>query len=234
MTALCVCRILEDQAVMVVQACLILWNGVTGKYLWWNQVTEAITRVATGDILAGNYNGARFNSPNDLIVSSLGDIYFSDPDWQSPNPNPQDAERAYHINTDGNVTAFGSQITKPNGVMLSFDEAFLYVGGTNGLYKFNVNADGSIVDDGIRIQAGRIYSDVDGMSKDCAGNIYVVAQNTVFILEAETDNVLTSYYLEGVTNVAFGGADGKTIFATTLGGQPKLHSAPVNIPGFPF
>ena len=72
------------------------------------------------------------------------------------------------------------------------------------------------------------------MSKDCAGNIYVVAQNIVFILEAETDNVLVSYYIEGVTNVAFGGADGKTIFATTLGSQPKLHSTTVNIPGFPF
>jgi gluconolactonase len=205
-----------------------------GELLAARQKDGTVTRVATGEILAGNYNGARFNSPNDLIVSNLGDIYFSDPDWQSPNPNPQDAERVYHINTDGNVTAFGSQITKPNGVMLSFDEAFLYVGGTNGLYKFNVNADGSIVGDGTRIQAGRIYSGVDGMSKDCAGNIYVVAQNTVFILEAETDNVLASYYLDGVTNVAFGGADGKAIFATTLGSQPKLHSATVNIPGFPF
>ena len=47
-------------------------------------------------------------------------------------------------------------------------------------------------------------------------------------------DIIDRYYLEGVTNVAFGGADSKTIFATTLGGQPKLHSAPVNIPGFPF
>lgn len=205
-----------------------------GELLAARQKDGTITRVATGEILAGHYNGVRFSSPNDLIISSVGDIYFSDPDWQSPKPNPQEAERVYHINTDSNVTTFGSQITKPNGVMLSFDEVFLYVGGANGLYKFNVNVDGSIVDDGARIQAASIYSDVDGMSKDCAGNIYIVAQNKIFVLEAETDRVITSYYIEGATNIAFGGVDNKTIYVTTLGDQPKLYSAIVNIPGFPF
>ena len=213
-------------------------NGLTldrnGDLLAARQIDGTVTRVETGEILAGHYNGVRFNSPNDLIVSSSGDVYFSDPDWQSPNPNPQNAERAYHIHTDGNVTTFGPQITKPNGVMLSFDEEFLYVGGSNGLYKFSVNADRSIIDGGIRIQSNRIPSDVDGMSKDCAGNIYVVAQSNVFILEAQTDNVLASYYIEGLTNIAFGGVDGKTLYATTLGSQPKLHSATVNISGFPF
>jgi len=33
------------------------------------------------DVLADRYEGHRFNSPNDLVVASDGDIYFTDPPY---------------------------------------------------------------------------------------------------------------------------------------------------------
>ncbi len=209
-----------------------------GRVVAARQFDGSITAIGSGEKIADQYEGNRFNSPNDLVVSSYGDVYFSDPDWQSPNPNPQTSERAYHVSNDGTVTTFGQNITKPNGLMLSLDEEYLYVGGTNGLYKFALNDDGTVIDNPISVSPGMISSGVDGMGKDCAGNIYVTASGSVHILENETDVYLQSYSVPGVTNVAFGGEDGKTIYATTLttssGESLKLYASSVNVPGFPY
>lgn len=211
-------------------------NGMTfdaaGNVIIARHLDGTITNLTTGQILASSYNGARFNSPNDVVVSSLGDIYFTDPDWQAPAVRPQAAERVYHVDKAGVVTPFGSVITKPNGVMLSLDEKTLYVGGTNGLYKFAVNEDGSVVDAVNPVVI--IKSGVDGMSKDCAGNLYVTTDDKVLILSTKREVLIGGYSVPGVTNVAFGGKDGKTLFATTLGARPQVFSAKVTIPGFPF
>ena len=42
---------------------------------------------ANGDshTLIDKYKGKRLNGPNDIIVGSTGDIYFTDPAWALPN-----------------------------------------------------------------------------------------------------------------------------------------------------
>ncbi|MEZ4252970.1 MAG: hypothetical protein R3B99_32585 [Polyangiales bacterium] len=45
----------------------------------------APTPVVTG------YEGVRFNTPNDLVFRSDGQIYLSDPDYQAPASRPQAA-----------------------------------------------------------------------------------------------------------------------------------------------
>src|SRR5690606_20897984 len=39
--------------------------------------------------IVAEYEGNRLNSPNDLTLRDDGTIYFTDPSWQAPNPNPQ-------------------------------------------------------------------------------------------------------------------------------------------------
>ncbi|MEZ4302305.1 MAG: hypothetical protein R3B70_45680 [Polyangiaceae bacterium] len=46
---------------------------------------DADDPAAAPVVVAGEYGGARFNSPNDLAIREDGNIYFTDPDWQSPS-----------------------------------------------------------------------------------------------------------------------------------------------------
>ena len=175
------------------------------------------------------YQGQRFNSPNDLVLSSTGNLYFSDPNWQAPNPNPQPGERAYYVLAGGEPTAFGNEVAKPNGMMLSLDETKLYVGGVGGLYEFTLEGDGT-PGSGTYVQG--VNGGVDGMAKDCAGNIYVTANGQVVVL-SPSNQVLGMIGLPEVTNVAFGGPEGTTLYATTLQ-NPAVHAAELSIPGFPY
>lgn len=178
--------------------------------------------------LVSEFEGKRFNSPNDLALSAADDLFFTDPDWQSPNPNPQAAERAYYVRA-GQVAAFAGEVDKPNGVALSADGAFVYVGGTNGLFKYALTAGGP-APGGQRINA--IGGGVDGLGKDCAGNLYVSSGDRVVVLNP-ADAEVGALNLAGVTNVAFGGPQGTTLYATTLR-VPALHRVQLSIPGYPY
>ena len=42
----------------------------------------------TKTTIISSFGGKRFNSPNDLTISSNGTIYFTDPSFQAPSPTP--------------------------------------------------------------------------------------------------------------------------------------------------
>lgn len=216
----------ENGQVTVIQEGYLA-NGLTINHL--GHVVAArhfdgtITGVENGRVFASEFQGARFNSPNDLVFSSSGDLYFTDPDYQAPTDGVlQTAERSYHVTPDGFVSTFGeSVVEKPNGVMLSHDERTLYVGGSNGLFKFRVRRNGRIVDNPTQLLAEEIPEGVDGMSRDSCGNLFVAAGGKLNIVSAD-EEFLASHEIPGITNIAFGGESGKDIFATTLGGRPAL------------
>ena len=170
-------------------------------------------------------------------------------------------QRIYRVTADGSVNA--TAVTelvpelrdKPNGIILSLDQQQIIVGGLRGLWAFDLNA-GEVSN-----PQKLLDSPIDGLGKDCSGNIYVT---TTRELPARTDGqvvvVLDKNYqeigelnVEGihiVTNVAFGGDEGKTLFVTGLtapmdgdklrlcGDKPCLkagiYTAKLNVQGFPF
>ncbi len=200
---------------------------------------DLVNPRAAPAVISGAFVGARFNSPNDLAIRSDGNIYFSDPDYQSPKPAPQAMERAYRIKPDGRVEDFGEYeqngstqpVQKPNGVTLSRDENTLYLGGTGGLYRFALTVDGAV---GVGKQVAGVDGGVDGMTKDCAGNLYLTIGQNVVVLDKNDALVGSIPVGVQVTNVAFGGDDGKTLYITSLGAEPKLFQVVLNIPGYPY
>ena len=179
------------------------------------------------------YQGKRFNSPNDLAIRSDGTIYFTDPDWQlgartseigkmgvyRVPPTAGGDMRAAELIEDG--------LDKPNGIALSPDERTLYVGSRgNEIWKYTVAADGSV--------SGRTkFAEVgpsDGMTVDCAGNLYVTS-GTVEVLAPSGMKLGDITTAEGPTNVAFGGADAKTLYITA---QTGLYSIVLAVPGAPY
>lgn len=196
--------------------------------------------AATPQVVAGMYANARFNSPNDLVVASDGNLYFTDPDWQAPSPDPQAAERVYRVDLQGNVTAFGMvdpgngsmvPVAKPNGITLSHDEQVLYVGGTGGLYRFARAPDGSVA---VGSAVSAISGGTDGLTRDCAGNLYITNGQAVVVLNRAEQVVGQWNVGRDVTNVAFGGGDRQTLFITAMGSTPAVFQVTLNVPGLPY
>jgi gluconolactonase len=191
---------------------------------------------STSTVIASQYMGKRFNSPNDVTIRSDGTVYFSDPDaFQSPQPAPQTKPRVYRVSPAGVVSVVDETIPQPNGVTLSLDEKTLFVDGDAGLFSFAVNPDGST---GAKTPFGNssAFSGSDGMTMDCAGDLYVVHGSDVVVLGptgAELGRI-TITGAQSATNVAFGGADRKTLFITTLDSKPGVYQVALAVPGLPF
>lgn len=185
---------------------------------------------AAPEVVIGSYMGARFNTPNDLVVRSDGQIYFSDPDWQAPAMRPQSAERAYHLDLDGVVHEIDGAPSKPNGVALSLDERTLFVTGTDGMRRYSLGEDGAIVEGPFAV--GSVSGGLDGLGRDCAGNLYVTGGDRVVVLDRALARI-GELSAPGATNVAFGGDDMRTIYVTALGGSVGVYSARLNVPGLP-
>ncbi len=186
--------------------------------------------------LVTSFGSTRFNSPNDLAVRSDGTIYFSDPIFQN-NANPQKGEHLYRVTPSParTVSVIADAPSTPNGVTLSPDEKTLYVSGT-GLKKFTVMSDGSL-SAGSDFVAG---SSGDGMAVDCAGNLFVAGNMAnavrVYSPAGALLGTIKASGADTTTNVAFGGAEHKTLYITGYGteGQRGVFSIELTVPGFPY
>jgi gluconolactonase len=193
--------------------------------------------------LTSMYMGARFDSPNDLTIRSDGAIYFTDfAGAQAPSPLPQSAARVYRLPAGAkSATALFADSNNPNGIALSLDEQSLYVGGSRGVKKYAVNADGTVVATGTAVDPTDLDSqNTDGMALDCAGNLYFVRVNTHdIVVVGPSGQKLANVSVPGggqITNAAFGGSDHKTLYITALGtGTTRgVFKLAMPLPGMPF
>ncbi|HSC66150.1 MAG TPA: SMP-30/gluconolactonase/LRE family protein [Cellvibrio sp.] len=177
--------------------------------------------------VADQYNGNVFNSPNDIAIAKDGTIYFTDPAFQrDAAPGGQEKTGVYRVAVDGTVTLVDDTISNPNGIALSPAEDVLYVngGGEQGLLRAYPVVNG-VPQTGKDLVTGLTIP--DGMAIDCKGNIYltehIARQLRVYtpageqIAQATTD--------ANLTNAAFGGADGKTLYLTGAGSLWKVELA---------
>jgi gluconolactonase len=205
-----------------------------------------ISRLALpeGTITRGSQkrNDQRFNSPNDLVLRGDGNIYFTDPDFQSPSGRIQGGTFVYRIappETSGDITIVDQNVDNPNGVTLSPDGNTLYVSANGVLRKYSLDAAGAPTPAGDVVSG---FGSPDGMAMDCAGNLYAVQNGnqtiTVFSPAGQSLGVIGPNGFEGrgVTNAAFGGPNRTTLFVTTSsqGEAGGLYSIELSVPGFPY
>ena len=211
-----------------------------GRLIGASHQRGGIVRFATDpsegvrEVLVDQHQGARFNSPNDLAVHSAGHLYFTDPDWQAASPRPQQNEQAYMLSASGELSVIEGSPDKPNGVALSLDERSLFVGGSSGLLRFQLTDDGEARQPGERV--ADIYSGVDGLGRDCDGRLYVTSGSEVVVVDPDGRRVgaIPAPGGEQLTNVAFGGPEGRTLFVTSLGSVPALLRAELPVTGHPY
>jgi gluconolactonase len=184
--------------------------------------------------LATGYNGTAFNGPNDLVIDSVGGIYFSDPDYENRHALP---EAVYYLSAQGTLTRLITGFTHPNGVILSPDGKTFYlaVEGQKFIETYDVVSPGVITNgrvfarDDVNAQGQTIpgiTNGPDGLTIDPAGNIYSAVQNAVWAWNPVGQQLFELSFPEDPTNLDFGGADGRTLFVTA---GTSLYSVQLNI-----
>ncbi len=185
---------------------------------------KGVSRYQFGDktrvTLVDSYADNPFNSPNDLIETLDGTIYFTDPSFQSAAaPGGQPLMGVYRIAVDGSVALVDGSLNYPNGIVLSPAEDILYVNGGSG--DKGVLRAYPLVDG--QPQAGRdILTDLetaDGMTVDCHGNLYITEHTAQRLrVVSPTGEPLAVIHTDAnITNAVFGGDEGKTLYVTGAG-----------------
>lgn len=197
------------------------------------------TNLESGDyeIITDNFEGKRYNSPNDICVDGNGSIYFTDPCYDDRSIMEMDCDAVYRIGVDGTVTRILTQpeIQRPNGIAVNQAATALYlvdscpeVGGNRKIWKFDLTDAGEAINrqELWDFGAGR---GADGMRLTTSGNLYIAAGITTPRGEHENRDVPTGVYVlsphgemlsripvpeDVITNLAFGGEDGRLIFIT--------------------
>ncbi len=185
-------------------------------------ITEADGTVRT---LADRYQGKRFNSPNDLAMTSTGVIYFTDPRYVGDEPREMDFEGVFRVTPQGQVTLATDQLQKPNGIVISPDQKTIYIADNNSnpqgnhhLTAFSIQADGSLKEKRILWDFGPNRRGIDGMAIDQKGNLYATAGSGpnagVYVFSPE-GQPLALITVAGVpTNCVFAGPELKTLYIT--------------------
>jgi gluconolactonase len=175
--------------------------------------------------VADRFEGKRFNSPNDLVVHSSGDIFITDPIYGLPAKEKDPLREldfcgVFRISVDGVVSLVTAGIERPNGIALSPDEKILYVANSHGprphIFSINLNEDGTTGEPRTFFDAGSLKGSgaPDGMKVDAAGNLWATGPGGLLILSPDgklLGRVLTH---RPTANVGFGGEDGKSVFLT--------------------
>ncbi|KRA53985.1 gluconolactonase [Pseudoxanthomonas sp. Root65] len=196
------------------------------------QVARVDLEDGSRTALVSSFDGAPFNSPNDLVMAADGTLYFTDPDYQrKAAPGGQPLTRVYRHH-EGKTTVVDDTLRNPNGIALSPDGDTLYVaGGTDEGDVLRAYA----LRDGVpgpgrdlaRINGG------DGLAVDCLGNVYVTehGERRVRVFSPAGEVLATIRVDANITNAAFGGQDRRTLFLT---GAASLWSIDLDVAGLPY
>ena len=145
----------------------------------------------TVEVLADTFNGAPFNSLNDLALDTKGRIYFTDPRFRNPknatqrDKNGQIIHGVYCYDENGKVARILDGVVQtPNGIVVSPNDQFLYVGDNDGqsldgirkIWQFKLDQSGK-PDAASKKEIFDFGQDrgPDGMAIDTEGNLYVAA-----------------------------------------------------------
>lgn len=189
-------------------------------------------RVAklTGDkfvTVVDRYQGKRLNSPNDLVVKSNGDVYFTDPPYGLPkgaeDPAKElDFQGVYRLSSRGELTLLTRELSRPNGIALSPDERTLYVANSDPrkpiVMAYPLEDDGTI-------GAGKVFWDAtqgvqekkpglpDGLKISRDGTVWATGPGGVLVFSSAGKHLGTLATGVATANVAFGD-DGSTLYIT--------------------
>lgn len=236
----------EREGVSVFRKPSNMANGNTldadGRLLSCEHATSRVSRTDTDgnyEILATHFEGRELNSPNDIIVSRSGNIFFTDP--ASGRGVPYGVEReqeldfqgVYKLNPDNQeLTLLADDFVLPNGLCFSQDESRLFVNDTRRQHirVFDVNADQTICNSRVWASTdGDLPGVADGMKLDSAGNLYSSGSGGIHVFAPDATPLGVIRTPEVAANFTWGGEDLTELFMTA---SQSIYRLRVKIPGY--
>jgi gluconolactonase len=166
-------------------------------------------------------------APNDLIVDARGGIYFTD-----PGPRPVVPGRVVHVYYlppgAKEPLIIDDKVARPNGLTLSTDGKTLIVDDTigNTVFAYDVQADGTVANKRpfteLRDIPGGQESGADGLALDREGRIYITTVKGVQVFDRGGQYLGTIALARQPANVAFAGADKRSLYITAREGLYRL------------
>lgn len=182
-----------------------------------------------------------FDQSNDIVVDKKGGVYFT---------QPEQANVGYILPDGKGMKIVAERITRPNGITMSPDEKILYVNDSRGEYllaydvqpdgavtnrrnftryhQVNTSAAGGDVGPGLRY---KFTSCADGMAVDKDGRVYVAGCNGIQVYSPQGKHLGTIPTARQIQNLAFAGADKKTLYLVGRGAAWKIQTLTQGYPG---
>lgn len=220
-------------------------NGITldpqGNVVFNQHGNRRVVRLdkdGTETVVADKFEAGRFNSPNDLVYRSDGTLFFTDPNFGLPKFGDDKRKElpftgVYSLHK-GKLQLLTKEFTGPNGIALSPDEKYLYVGNWDDnrkvVYRYEVSTDGTV-------KNGRQFFDftgvkgedaIDGVKVDIEGNVYVSGPGGLHIVSPDGKHLGTIIAPQHIHNMAWGDEDGRTLYLTARTGLYRMR---LNIQG---
>ena len=174
--------------------------------------------------IAANYQGKKFNSPNDAVLRSNGDIFFTDPPY-GLEKNMEDPSKeipfqgVYKVTPAGIVTLLIDSLTRPNGIAITPDEGTLIVANSDDKkkiwYAYDFGPNDSLINPRIFFDAtsDSAKGGPDGLKIDHNGNVFATGPGGIWIFNSEGLPLGRIKFPEQTSNVALS-TDEKTLFIT--------------------
>ena len=236
-------RVGPDGKVGVVRENTGAANGQTfasdGSIVFCEQNGRRVSRMSAAgtDIrtLVESFEGKRLNSPNDIVASAEGMLYFTDPPYGAPPDRPLTFQGIYAVSLDGSLRLLADDFEKPNGLAFSPDGKTLYVCDTAKYHvrAFDVAPDGSLVAGSNRVFATLDPTEPggpDGMKVDREGRIYVAVAQGIWVFEPGGRLLGILATPQRPSNLAWSGAKADTLAITAV---DSVYRVRLNVSGFP-
>jgi gluconolactonase len=180
------------------------------------------------------YQGKRFNSPNDLVYTSSGALYFTDPPYgllkQDDDPAKELKFNGVFRYAGGKLQVVIKDLTRPNGIAFSPDEKTFYIANSDEKHKVWMRYD--VAPDGT-VSNGKVFADAtaekedglpDGMKVDLQGNIYGSGPGGLWVFSPDGKHLGTIKPPETPANCGWA-EDGKTLYITARTGVYRIKVA---------
>lgn len=177
------------------------------------RISAPLSSQKAFETVVDRFENKRFHSPNDLILSESGDLYFTDPPYGLKGDDDPLRELEhnglYRLTKAGKVELLYTGLNRPNGLAFSPDEKTLYVANSdpkrNLWLAFDVADNGTLSNERVFFDATGLPQPglADGMKVHTKGYVFATGPGGVLIFTAEGKHIGTILTEERTANCTF-------------------------------